>query len=88
MENQTVRDLIISGLAASGRDGLYTDDCGCGIHDLAPCGEIGMGCRAARKSTCAKCSDSWWGPTVETLCGDCREGWGGDLPPVDKRLGY
>jgi hypothetical protein len=84
----TVREMIKASLLADGFNGLYCDDCGCGINDLAPCDEIGMGCKAARKSTCTKCGDAWYGPSVTDICDECDAAWGGDLPPVDKWDGY
>lgn len=38
-------------LKAHGFDGLYSDECGCFIDDLAPCCEIQGSCRAGYKHT-------------------------------------
>lgn len=35
----------------NGFDGLYSDECGCFIDDLAPCCEIQGSCRAGYKNT-------------------------------------
>lgn len=35
----TRNEIIIAGLNAEGLDGLCNWECGCGIDDLAPCGE-------------------------------------------------
>lgn len=78
MSRLTVAKMIKEKLVETGYDGLYCDDCGCGIGDLAPCGEIGLGCRAAKKSTCKRCGDVWYGPSVSDICGDCDEAWGAD----------
>lgn len=34
-----VREIVVAYLKKHGYDGLCTDDCGCGLDDLAPCGE-------------------------------------------------
>jgi hypothetical protein len=51
-----IRELITDGLRAHGYDGLWNgeaDNCGCGIGDIAPCGEIDiLGCVAARLVPC------------------------------------
>ena len=40
----TVIDIVRARLTEIGADGLCTDDCGCGIADLAPCGDWIGGC--------------------------------------------
>lgn len=52
----TVRDLLIQRLHAMGADGLATEDCGCGIDDLAPCGLDCLDCEPAIYDDCA---DIW-----------------------------
>lgn len=45
----TVKEIVIKYLVNNGYDGLCTDDCGCGIHDLNPCGECMCDCVPAKK---------------------------------------
>jgi hypothetical protein len=82
----TVRDMIKTRLAETGFQGLYCRDCGCGIDALAPCDEIGMGCKAAKKSTCKRCGEVWYGPDVGDMCGECDDSWGG-TDDVEKHIG-
>lgn len=37
-----VTEIVKDWLKSHGYDGLYTDECGCRIEDLAPCGGEGM----------------------------------------------
>ena len=46
-----VVDMVKSHLESNGYDGLYSDECGCELSDLAPCGEIQGDCRAGYKRT-------------------------------------
>lgn len=48
----TVKELIKKYLEENGFDGLCSDDCGCGIDDLFPCGEIPDDCVPAYKCNC------------------------------------
>lgn len=41
-----VIEIISTWLKANGCDGLYTDNCGCKIDDLAPCGFSPWDCEA------------------------------------------
>ncbi len=50
----TARDLLIQRLQAMGADGLATEDCGCGIDDLAPCGLDCLDCEPAIYDDCAE----------------------------------
>ncbi|MDZ4246313.1 MAG: hypothetical protein U1D67_04245 [Dehalococcoidia bacterium] len=43
------QEIIIAYLRKNGCYGLATDDCGCGIDDLIPCGEDFGRCRPAKK---------------------------------------
>ena len=49
----TVHEIILDYLEEHGFDGLCTDECGCSVDDLAPCGcsECVMDCVPARKIT-------------------------------------
>ena len=40
----TVKDMIKAYLTEHGFDGLYGDDCGCKVDDIAPCGKIKGNC--------------------------------------------
>lgn len=52
---------IINYLVKNGFDGLYNNDCGCGLDDLMPCGNIDNmhRCKPAKKyiknNKCKKC---------------------------------
>ena len=43
----TARSIVRAYLEATGFDGLWTEDCGCGTGDLMPCGEFGANCQPA-----------------------------------------
>lgn len=36
--------IVIAYLDENHYQGLYKDECGCFLYDLAPCGAIGLGC--------------------------------------------
>lgn len=42
------REMLAAALKAAGADGLCTDDCGCHIRDLMPCGEYCGDCEPAK----------------------------------------
>ena len=42
-------------LAGDGYGGLYSDECGCELDDLAPCGCELRGCGPGYKHVCTKC---------------------------------
>ncbi len=52
--NPTCKEIVEDWLRKNGYDGLWQDTeegCGCGLDDLAPCGEVNMeDCRAGYKS--------------------------------------
>ena len=54
MDNPTVREILDKWLADLGYDGLYTEDCGCEVGDLAPCGCCweSFNCKAGHKIPC------------------------------------
>ena len=53
MNNPSVREILDQWLTEHGYDGLYTEDCGCEVGDLAPCSEqYSFGCRAGHKVPC------------------------------------
>jgi len=41
-----VIEMVAEHLKLKGFDGLFSDECGCRLSGLAPCGEIGLDCRA------------------------------------------
>ena len=51
--SKTALEIIKNHLTEIGADGLCTPDvgCGCGLHDLAPCGNWIGGCVPARAVT-------------------------------------
>lgn len=53
-----VKEIVKDYLTRHGLDGLSNDCCGCGVDDLAPCGEMKQSCRPAR--------------AVTGTCGDCK----------------
>jgi hypothetical protein len=44
-----VIEIVEIFLIEKGYDGLYSDDCGCMVGDLAPCGEMKSDCCAGYK---------------------------------------
>ena len=42
----TVKEIVRDYLKKHGYDGLWDDDCGCGVDDLFPCGEGYEHCEA------------------------------------------
>jgi len=46
-----VRQIITEYLKANGYDGLYHDECGCFLDDLAPC-DRPLNCKPGYKSPC------------------------------------
>jgi len=44
-----VRQILTEYLKANGYDGLYHDECGCSISDLAPC-DMPLNCKPGHKS--------------------------------------
>jgi hypothetical protein len=54
----TVKEIIIDYIKQHGFDGLCDLECGCGLDDFAPCGDVRDTCEPAYKRTreeCAKC---------------------------------
>jgi len=49
MKNPTVEEIVTHHLQVCGYDGLYTEDCGCLLGDLFPCGWDCFDCRAGYK---------------------------------------
>lgn len=67
----TVREIVIEKLKAMGAAGLCNPDeeCGCGLDDFLPCGEMNMECEPARKIPCPG-ND----PLDETQCENAEYG--------------
>ncbi len=59
-----VRQIVEQWLRANKYDGLTTEDCGCEVDDLMPCGEIISDCKAGYKVPCP-------GPEDCPTDGDC-----------------
>jgi hypothetical protein len=66
-----VHDMVRAAVIARGCDGLCNCECGCGLHDLMPCGDGFTSCEAARYVAAADCD----------ACGDECEG--GCYQPVE-----
>lgn len=49
------KEIIVEYLKKNGFDGLANEDCGCGIDNLCPCGEIQASCSPAKKVLCSNC---------------------------------
>lgn len=58
------KDIVATWLKDNWYDGLYTDDCGCEISELMPCGEFGVMCEPGYKVPCS-------GPESCPADGDC-----------------
>lgn len=41
-------EMVIAKLKEIGADGLCNNDCGCGLDDIAPCGNLSLDCEAAK----------------------------------------
>jgi len=54
----TVIEIVEQYLKANNLDGLYHEDgeCACECGELAPCGQVEMGCRGGVKAPC-ECGD-------------------------------
>lgn len=62
----TVKEIVTKYLKENGYDGLYSDDCGCGIDDLMPCSDCGSDlCEAGIKKDCDKCENKIDGACAE-----------------------
>ena len=59
----TVTEIVKKYLKENGYDGLYSEDCGCEVDDLAPCCEYGMECESGYRLPCD--------PKTCTADGDC-----------------
>ena len=53
-QTMTVAQIVDQYLKANNLDGLFNEDleCACLLADLAPCGEMGMECRAGMRVAC------------------------------------
>lgn len=59
----TVNEIVEQYLKANNLDGLFNEDldCACLLADLAPCGEMGMECRAGMRVACpSSCNEHDW----------------------------
>jgi len=45
----TIKEIVLAYLKNNGYNGLCADECGCGVDDLAPCGEMPDTCVPACK---------------------------------------
>ena len=79
MGKPSVKDMVAAQLKELGYDGLYTEDCGCQLSDLMPCGTEGIeNCQAGYKRPAEPDDCEWiwqegnWmiGPTKEKGASD------------------
>ncbi len=54
-----VKEIVSEYLKANGYDGLYTDDCGCWLTDLFPCGENFEDCKPGYEVPCGWETGNW-----------------------------
>lgn len=59
---KTVKEILTEYLKANGFDGLYIDDCGCTVDDIAPCGHIDNNCTPGYLRPCDCGCDNHIGP--------------------------
>ena len=74
----TVETIVRDKLKELGADGLCMPDieCGCGLGDLYPCGEMGDLCRPGYRQTCSRCGiEGYWAERHPEpwVCGECKE---------------
>ena len=50
-------EIVITWLKNNGYDGLYTEDCGCLVDDLMPCGVFASSCEPGYKVPCPGSDD-------------------------------
>ena len=66
----SAKQIVKTYLQAEGFDGLYTEDCGCGLGDLMPCGEFRTECVPAYVRMGGEDEEfpgePYYGPTKET----------------------
>jgi len=59
-KNPSVQEMAEKYLKENGYDGLYCEDCGCLVDDLAPCGEMMADCTAGYKHPAPKGEGDYW----------------------------
>lgn len=73
-ESIDIRGLVELAIRHEGGVGLYsTEECGCSVDDLAPCGEIGD-CYMATCVTHCDIHGDFYGVGFEKGCPECEEG--------------
>ena len=73
VKNPTVIEMVAKHLIKHGYDGLYYDDCGCAVGDLAPCGHINENCQAGYDQGPHDGYDGWIGPDFTVRCPECND---------------
>lgn len=53
----TVLEIIVEYLKEHGYDGLYSDNCGCELDDLMPCGSCAENCKAGYRIEGCTCGE-------------------------------
>ena len=78
----TLLDIVKDYLENEGYDGLYANDCGCEVSNLAPCGYLQADCRAGVKFPCPEL-------TAEGYNEDqmCEEGCEWHMGPREEKEG-
>ena len=66
-----VKEIVEKYLRDNGHDGLAVNECGCGLDDLMPCGNVSPDCVPAKR---VKCNDDC--PFASTGCTAVEyDGW-------------
>ena len=85
----TVKEIIGNYLKQTGYSGLCSDDCGCGLDDIAPCDGNPLDCEPAYNNPCrAKYEgcDNWYQPEKfdEADCCSCDPDF--EICPVKQNI--
>ncbi len=83
-----VKEIVQEWIRGEDKDGLWNPEipCGCGLDDLAPCGDIKAECEAALASKCKNCGNEWYYCKKQIIltCDMCRVRTKGGVPKWEK----